>query len=170
MQPLLSASTCTPPNLVAAVRAHRHAQRQVGHGFLGLPRPKLMAKLQSPARWREGERSRRVCGVCTEPCSPPRVAACWVKHGNEDASTGPRVHHAAAVRLHEGKCFCATHATATSNRSMHASLRGRALQCGCCWNVPHGVLRRCAARGCTSVATAVASACGGAKRAGVSDD
>ena len=34
--------------LVAAVQAHRQAQRQVGHGFLGLPKPNGVVKLQSP--------------------------------------------------------------------------------------------------------------------------
>ena len=33
---------------LAAVHAHRQAQRQVGHGFLGLPKPNGVVKLQSP--------------------------------------------------------------------------------------------------------------------------
>jgi hypothetical protein len=43
---------------------------------------------------------------------------------------------------------------------VHATLRGRALQCGCCSFVSHNPQRRRAACVCTSVATAVASACG----------
>jgi hypothetical protein len=35
--------------LVAAVHAHRNAQWQAGHGFLGLPNPNGISKLQSPA-------------------------------------------------------------------------------------------------------------------------
>ncbi len=44
---------------------------------------------------------------------------------------------------------------------MHASLCGRALQCGCCWVVSRNHQRRRAELGFTSVATAAASACGG---------
>ena len=35
---------------MAEVRAHRQAQQQVGHGFLGLPNRNGMAQLQSPAK------------------------------------------------------------------------------------------------------------------------
>jgi hypothetical protein len=159
MQRLLSA----PSDPVKLGGRNARAPPSAAAGWPRLPRP---AKTETDGKTATpGKRARRekiaACGVCTEPCSPPRVAVCWAKHSNEAASTGPRVHHAAAVRLHEAKCFCATHATATSNRSVHASLRGRALQCGCCWNVPHGTLRRCAAWGCTSEPTAVASAYGG---------
>ncbi len=106
-------------------------------------------------------RSRRACGVRAATCSPPRVAAfgtaaCWAWHGNEAASTSLGVHLTALVRVHEG----ASRATPTSSR-VKASLRGRALQCGCCWLVSHGLQRRRAAGGRTSVAVAFASACGG---------
>jgi hypothetical protein len=65
-------------------------------------------------------------------------------------------HATAVFRVHEG----ASRATRTANRSMHASLRGRALHCSCCWLASHGHQGRRAASGCTSMAVAVASACG----------
>ena len=61
--------------LVAAVHAHRQAHWQVGDGFLGLPHPNGIPKLDRPA-----------CYLCAETCSPPRVAAFgtaarWAWHG-----------------------------------------------------------------------------------------
>jgi hypothetical protein len=48
--PLEYPNACAPfvlcARLVAAVPAHRHAQRQVGHGFLGLPNQNGIPKLQ----------------------------------------------------------------------------------------------------------------------------
>jgi hypothetical protein len=64
-----------PPNLAAAVHAHRQAQWQVGHGFLGLP---YRTKYRNcKARQEVSGGNIAVCGVCTETCSPPHVATCW---------------------------------------------------------------------------------------------
>ncbi len=46
--------TGTPSNLAAAVHAHRQAQWQVGHGFLGLPNRKRDIKTAKPGKKARG--------------------------------------------------------------------------------------------------------------------
>jgi hypothetical protein len=153
--------------LVALLHAHRNAQWQAGHGFLGLPnrsgyqnykagkeghrhtfgvgearKTNLAAKGASDEHQKvarrvgpdgrravrdgsavEGRGVRAGCGVCTQRCSPPSVAAfgtaaCWAYHGSEAALMG--FWCARVVRVQEGACGGASHATsnfeATSKR------------------------------------------------------
>jgi hypothetical protein len=77
----------------------------------------------------EGRGVRATCNVYTETPSAPRVAAfvtavCWTMAWQR--SCLDLVHQAAVVRVQEG----ASRATPTPKQSVHASLRGRALQCG----------------------------------------
>jgi hypothetical protein len=144
-------ATGPPSNWVAAVRAHRQAQRQVGHGFLGLPKPNGISQLQSPAK--EARSQHAACAQRREACRAFGTATCW-------SMAWQRTFVCTRRRWLECKGVPPVRSLRQIGR-VHASLRGRALQCGCCWVVSHGYQRRRAAWGCTSVATAAASACRG---------
>ena len=105
--------------------------------------------------------------TCARRCAARRAwqRSVWRRawHGTATKLPGRAlgVHAMAVARVQEVACGRAARATTTANRPVNALLRGRAMQCGCCWAVSHGHQGRRAAWGCTSVATAVASACGG---------
>ncbi len=114
--------------------------------------------------WECNGRSRRTCDVRrvhgnARQCLARRSA--WHAMATKLPGRTMGVHQTALVRVQKGASGRASHATPMSNRRANASLRGRTLHCGRCQIVSHGHQRRRAAWGCTSVATAAASACGG---------
>ena len=120
---------------VAAVHAHRQAQRQVGHGFLGLPNRTGYPKLQSPGKRAPGKKRIAAFGnVARRHTARPkcqrsvrRCAGLW--HGNGAAWTGPLV----CTRRRLSRCKLVPPCDHYGKRPVHPSLRGRAVQCGYCW-------------------------------------
>jgi hypothetical protein len=88
----------TAPNLVAAVRTHRHAKWQVGHGFLGLPNRTEYPNCK--ARQEGSGKKVAATGVCTGACSPLCVTACCALHGNEAASCATGGGCSGCIRVH----------------------------------------------------------------------
>ena len=102
--------------------------------------------------------------ACVEPRSRGRAAGCADSgHLREELAlfkpTAVHAHHQAQWQVDH--CFLGLPNRAGYRNGKAASLRSRALQCGCCWVMTYTHQRQRAPWGWTSLATAVASACGG---------
>jgi hypothetical protein len=119
--------------LVAAVHAHRQAQRQVGHGLLGLPNRNGMAKLTKPGEWAH----RHILGVQAGPsvrfegrrASGKKRSRRWARQVRIEKPRVKRVgtgRQARSKRPHRACDVCTETCKGAARRAWQRSVRWRA--------------------------------------------